>query len=301
MTKDLAGCLERRVLQNISYHARRLAKDNAVPGMEASDYQQDLQTDLIKRARSFDPQRASFPTFADRVVRHRVSTLRSLSVNQKAERRAVSLNEPITMPDGSQRPIEDLVPDDKALTEDDLLIRIDMHRFAATLTARDLEGCELLLSDSLSEGVRQLGINRSTGYDRIRRLRDRAIKQGLSGRLSRNSGARTVSGRTLNKDSDMHAQPIRPAITTTQAAFQSWLAVADAGDVLKYHRGFLAADRTSQVGLLSRRDQQELHRLATSARDAFQRGQVHLLQRRYGPSDYEYVAIARSSLCGGCR
>ena len=64
-----------RAIQFVRYHARQLARHRAVPGMELEDYEQDLITDLIAREPRFDPTRATYPTFADRVIRHRVSTL----------------------------------------------------------------------------------------------------------------------------------------------------------------------------------------------------------------------------------
>ena len=64
-----------RAIQFVRYHARQLARHRAVPGMELEDYEQDLITDLIARERRFDPTRAAYPTFADRIIRHRVSTL----------------------------------------------------------------------------------------------------------------------------------------------------------------------------------------------------------------------------------
>ena len=64
-----------RVVQFVRYHARKLARHRAMPGMELEDYEQDLITDLIAREPRFDSARAAYPTFADRVIRHRVSTL----------------------------------------------------------------------------------------------------------------------------------------------------------------------------------------------------------------------------------
>jgi RNA polymerase sigma-70 factor (ECF subfamily) len=64
-----------RAIQFVRYHARQLARHHAVPGMELEDYEQDLITDLLIRERRFDAARAGYATFADRIIRHRVSTL----------------------------------------------------------------------------------------------------------------------------------------------------------------------------------------------------------------------------------
>lgn len=55
--------------------------------MELEDYEQDLITDLLARDGRFDPVRAAYPTFADRVIRHRVSTLVEARVGHDEVRR----------------------------------------------------------------------------------------------------------------------------------------------------------------------------------------------------------------------
>ena len=64
-----------RVVRNIRYQASSLARSGRLPGMDKSDIEQDLMLDLLQRQTKFDPVRASFDTFADRVVTHRVATL----------------------------------------------------------------------------------------------------------------------------------------------------------------------------------------------------------------------------------
>jgi hypothetical protein len=68
--------------------------------------------------------------------------------------------------------------------------------------------------------------------------------------------------------------------------FLGWLGQAPAGEVLPYHRGFLAIDRNWSV-------ERQLDRLAALALWAAENGFVHLVQRRHGPEDASYIAIAR--------
>ena len=68
--------------------------------------------------------------------------------------------------------------------------------------------------------------------------------------------------------------------------FLGWLGQAAAGEVLPYHRGFLAIDRNWSV-------ERQLDRLAALALWAAENGFVHLVQRRHGPEDASYIAIAR--------
>jgi hypothetical protein len=58
----------------------------------------------------------------------------------------------------------------------------------------------------------------------------------------------------------------RPRVSEIELC--AWVAQAEPGAVLEYHRGYLA------------------HDLA-------ERGLVHLVQRRHGPEDYSYFAVAR--------
>ena len=90
-TTETAG-LDARVIEHIRCTARRLARTAGLPGMDADDIEQDLLLDLWQRRTAYDPARASFPTFADRVVAHRVATLTSPTARIRAERGLVSLD-----------------------------------------------------------------------------------------------------------------------------------------------------------------------------------------------------------------
>ena len=73
-----------------------------------------------------------------------------------------------------------------------------------------------------------------------------------------------------------------------------WVGQAAPGDILEYHRGFLALDTTPQGTRLAERDRAELARVARRAWWAAERGLIHLVQRRHSSDDYSYLAIARS-------
>lgn len=72
-----------------------------------------------------------------------------------------------------------------------------------------------------------------------------------------------------------------------------WLGQAAPGDVLEYHRGALAHDREARISRLPERDRGELIRVGKRAFWAAEKGLAHLVQRRNGPDDYSYLAIAR--------
>jgi len=73
----------------------------------------------------------------------------------------------------------------------------------------------------------------------------------------------------------------------------AWLGQAELGDILEYHRGFLALDGTPLASRLDDEARRELLRVGRRAFWAAEQGLVHLVQRRFGPHDYSYLAIAR--------
>jgi hypothetical protein len=79
----------------------------------------------------------------------------------------------------------------------------------------------------------------------------------------------------------------------TEIELCAWVAQAEPGAVLEYHRGFLALDRTSFGGLKDTPARVALAQLGARAHDLAERGLVHLVQHRHGPEDYSYLAIAR--------
>jgi hypothetical protein len=72
----------------------------------------------------------------------------------------------------------------------------------------------------------------------------------------------------------------------TEIEFLGWLGQARPGEAIAYHRGFLAADRSSPPN-------RDLNRLAKRALWAAEHGFVDLVQQRHGAEDTSYLAIAR--------
>ena len=73
----------------------------------------------------------------------------------------------------------------------------------------------------------------------------------------------------------------------------AWVAQAAPGDVLEYHRGFLALDRLTGVSELGAREAERVGKLADRAFHAAEQRLVHLVQQRLGPDRFSYRAIAR--------
>ena len=79
----------------------------------------------------------------------------------------------------------------------------------------------------------------------------------------------------------------------SEAELCAWLGQALPGEIRRYHRGHLALDTNPHSRRLSDKARQELGKAAKRARWASERGLVHLLQRRRGSDDYDYLIVAR--------
>lgn len=79
----------------------------------------------------------------------------------------------------------------------------------------------------------------------------------------------------------------------TEIELCAWIAQAEPGDVLEYHRGALAIDRLPVMSKLPKAECQRLHLLAERAFAAAEQRLVHLVQRRLGTDHFSYLAIAR--------
>lgn len=75
--------------------------------------------------------------------------------------------------------------------------------------------------------------------------------------------------------------------------FCAWIAQAEAGERLIYHRGFLAFDAMALLSDLSPARQRALRDVAAAALRAAEQDLVHLVQARLGPGQFAYIAIAR--------
>lgn len=78
-----------------------------------------------------------------------------------------------------------------------------------------------------------------------------------------------------------------------EIGLSAWIAQAEPGETLVYHRGFLAGDTFGSASLLSPERRSSLRRTANAALRAAEQDLVHLVQARIGPDQFAYIAIAR--------
>ena len=79
----------------------------------------------------------------------------------------------------------------------------------------------------------------------------------------------------------------------TEIDLCAWVAQAEPGDVLEYHRGALAIDRLPAMSKLPRTECDHVDALAERAWAAAEQRLVHLVQHRLGPDRFSYLAISR--------
>jgi len=75
--------------------------------------------------------------------------------------------------------------------------------------------------------------------------------------------------------------------------FLAWIATAEPGAMLEYHRGFLCVDCAELVSKLGPSDRKRLLTLSDVAARAERAELVHLVQRRVATDVFAYLAIAR--------
>jgi len=183
--------LDEYAVQLIKYKARQLVGRAGFTKDDREDIEGDLTLDLLRRLRKFDPSRASFHTFVDRVVNHGVARLieRREAPMRDYRRCTSSLNDRIEDNEGKHVERGDLVDQDTYLESigrptmplaDRVALRVDLERVLATLTpemrdlwARRAEG------QTFTEISRETGIPRGTLYDRMKELKRLAEDAGL--------------------------------------------------------------------------------------------------------------------------
>jgi RNA polymerase sigma-70 factor, ECF subfamily len=164
-----------RAVQFVRYNARQLVRRRAMPGMELEDYEQDLITDLIAREPRFDSARAAYPTFADRIVRHRVSTLIYLGLR----RRRIDDQGPGATAGGPGPATEGDADAGAFWAEDWCSLSLDLERFVQHLPARLRRCCAWLLADNRRAAAAALGLHRSSLYEAAQDLKRHATEAGL--------------------------------------------------------------------------------------------------------------------------
>ena len=75
MSKNNYKGIDQYVVNQVRYHARSLIRHPSIHGMEIEDIEQELMLDVISRTQAYDPEKASWRTFVDRILNHKIADL----------------------------------------------------------------------------------------------------------------------------------------------------------------------------------------------------------------------------------
>lgn len=178
-----------RINRNINIRAARLAYSGAAPGLDAEDIAQELREEVLRRADLFDSERACFDTFVDRIIKNRIADLARLSQASKASRKTQSFETPILTHDGQESLTlaETLCETSPAYGADDFAaahgagLKSDVAKFLASLCPTSRHIAIAVSQGSVADAARNLGLHRSTIYERLSVIRKAAIAMGLDG------------------------------------------------------------------------------------------------------------------------
>ena len=87
--------------------------------------------------------------------------------------------------------------------------------------------------------------------------------------------------------------PDAPAEISSEEDLCAWVSLAEPGEAIEYHRGFLCIDRCGADRFGAPIDAASLTRLANRALALAEAGFVHLIQQRIEAETFSYLAIAR--------
>lgn len=184
------GALNEYARNVIRHKARQLIGKCGFTHDDYEDLQQEMLLDLLMRLPKFDPSKASYNTFVARIVDRKISNLIRDRGRQKRDHRC------------QVRPLDEEVEGEADITREEMLsqddvdlrtgrhdrpelerieMRLDVARALADLPP-DLKAlAERLLSQSVTEAARDLGVPRSTLYGSgIARLRKIFEEAGLT-------------------------------------------------------------------------------------------------------------------------
>ena len=168
----------------IRNHARCLARNQVIPGMAAEDYEQELAADLWRRLPTYDPKRASLPTFIDRLVRNRVAGFfaAARAAKRRRERELVVFDDSNDDAERAGRVKASSWVAAGNLAEE-VGLRHDVGRFKTCLPPALKRCCAILVSGSVTEAISNYGLHPSSYYEGLGRLRRRALEAGLDAYL----------------------------------------------------------------------------------------------------------------------
>jgi RNA polymerase sigma-70 factor (ECF subfamily) len=162
--------------------ARQLLGKAGFTWSDVEDLEQEMILELIQRFPKFDPAKAAHSTFAARIVEHKISKLFRHRRREMRDyrRESCSLDDTIEDAEGETIWRACTINQDEAAIrlgrrtrtrEEETQLRIDISLVLAKLPDDLREIAGQLLTKSVAEVARDLGIPRTTLYESVKRLR----------------------------------------------------------------------------------------------------------------------------------
>ena len=180
----------------IHHKARQLVGTAGFTRDDIEDLEQEMRLDLLERLPKFDPNKATCNTFVSRLAERKISNLIRHRTQEMRDFRCEegSIHDVVESGDSGDEKVERI----ETVTQDEQDFRLGKHIRSAQ-ERRDLkldiplvlsklppelrEPAELLQTMSITAAARELGIARSTLYDRIARLRHIFEDAGLNNQM----------------------------------------------------------------------------------------------------------------------
>ncbi|GEM_PF-4947680 len=80
------------VVNQVRYHARSLMRHSAIHDVEIEDLEQELMLDYLSRKQAYDPEKAKWSTFVDRILNHKCASLIEAARAQKRGQASVTFH-----------------------------------------------------------------------------------------------------------------------------------------------------------------------------------------------------------------
>ena len=168
--------------RTIRHKARQLVGKAGFKKHDIKDLEQEMTLDLLSRLPKFDPDKAAQSTFVARVIERKISKLiRHRRQEMRDHRRETcSLNEVVENGDGETTERACTIDQDEAdmhagrrsrTREDEAHLRLDVSLVLSGLPEDLREVAEHLMSETVTEAAKSLGMPRTTLYGAIGRLR----------------------------------------------------------------------------------------------------------------------------------
>ncbi len=168
-----------RIRQLIEFRASQMVGKYGFTDDDRPDLEQDLPLHFLHRRPQFDRRRSKLITFADRIIRSRIKTFKEYRMDTKVRdyrREAYLIGD--TVPEESEERRR------RGITRTNLTDRSDLALDVAGVMASlpdDLKDiCTHLQSKPIAKVAEEIGIPRSTLYDRLAKLQKIFRKAGLA-------------------------------------------------------------------------------------------------------------------------